>query len=194
MKYPQCYIFLKEKTQLPPITTLQSWFKTGTEIYVKGLSRDSKVLDDRIALLEELHRHAWKKSDYQMKCIVFSDTIVSSTFLIAHSSDLIKVYWIDSPEHAKEIKQVSKHIRMSMNLTHSICSVEENYSSLSEYIYNKTGSMLVGDAEIQRFFMGRNWGTISEAEIHIRQIAKNETRAGVLRRIDLEENSVMGID
>jgi len=42
--------------------------------------------------------------------------------------------------------------------------------------------------------MGRNWGTISEAEIHIRQIAKNETRAGVLRRIDLEENSVMGLD
>ena len=192
MKYPQCYIFLKEKTQLPPISTLQSWFKTGTEIYVKGLSRDSKVLDDRISLLEELHRHAWKKSDYQMKCIVISDTLVSSTFLIAQSSDLIKVYWIDSPEHAKEIKQVSKHIRMSMNLTHSICSVEENYSSLSEYIYNKTGSMLVGDTEIQRFFMGRNWGTISEAEIHIRQIAKSETRAGVLRRIDLEENSVVG--
>jgi len=192
MKYPQCYIFLKEKTQFPPLSTLQAWFKAKTEIYVKGLSRDSKVLDDRITLLEELHRHAWKKSDYQMKCVVVSDTIVSSTFLIAHSSDLIKVYWIDSPEHAKEIKQVSKHIRMSMNLTHSISSVEENYSSLSEYIYNKTGSMLVGDAEIQRFFMGRNWGTISEAEIHIRQIAKSETRAGVLRRIDLEENSVVG--
>ena len=192
MKYPQCYIFLNEKTQFPPLSTLQAWFKAGTEIYVKGLSRDSKVLDNRITLLEELHRHAWKKSDYQMNCIVISDTIVSSTFLIAHSSDLIKVYWIDSPEHAKEIKQVSKHIRMSMNLTHSICSVEKNYSSLSEYIYNKTGSMLVGDAEIQRFFMGRNWGTISEAEIHIRQIAKNETRAGVLRRIDLEVNSVVG--
>lgn len=191
MKYPQCYIFLKEKTQFPPLSTLQAWFKAGTEIYVKGLSRDSKVLDDRITLLEELHRHAWKKSDYQMKCIVISDTIVSSTFLIAHRSDLIKVYWIDSPEHAKEIKQVSKHIRMSMSLTHSICSVEKNYSSLSEYIYNKTGSMLVGDAEIQRFFMGRNWGTISEAEIHIRRIAKSETRAGVLRRIDLEENSVV---
>lgn len=191
MKYPQCYIFLKEKTQYPPLSTLQAWFKAGTEIYVKGLSRDSKVLDNRITLLEELHRHAWKKSDYQMKCIVISDTIVSSTFLLAHSSDLIKVYWIDSPKHAKEIKQVSKHIRMSMILTHSICSVEENYSSLSEYIHKKTGSMLVGDAEIQRFFMGRNWGTISEAEIHIRQIAKNETRAGVLRRIDLEENSVV---
>jgi hypothetical protein len=191
MKYPQCYIFLKEKTQFPPLSTLQAWFKAKTEIYVKGLSRDSKVLDNRITLLEELHRHAWKKSDYQMNCIVISDTIVSSTFLIAHISDLIKVYWIDSPEHAKEIKQVSKHIRMSMNLTHSICSVEKNYSSLSEYIYNKTGSMLVGDAEIQRFFMGRNWGTISEAEIHIRRIAKSETRAGVLRRIDLEENSVV---
>jgi hypothetical protein len=191
MKYPQCYIFLNEKTQFPPLSTLQAWFKAKTEIYVKGLSRDSKVLDNRITLLEELHRHAWKKSDYQMKCVVISDTIVSSTFLIAHRSDLIKVYWIDSPEHAKEIKQVSKHIRMSMNLTHSICSVEKNYSSLSEYIYNKTGSMLVGDAEIQRFFMGRNWGTISEAEIHIRRIAKSETRAGVLRRIDLEENSVV---
>jgi hypothetical protein len=34
--------------------------------------------------------------------------------------------------------------------------------------------------------MGRLWGTTSEAEIHIRQIAKNETRAGVLIRLDLE--------
>ena len=51
----------------------------------------------------------------------------------------------------------------------------------------KTGATLAGDADIDRFFMGRMWGTTSEAEIHIRQIAKNETRAGALRRIDLED-------
>ena len=45
---------------------------------------------------------------------------------------------------------------------------------------------MVGDQDIERFIMGRAWGSVSEAEIHIRQIAKNETRAGVLVRLDLD--------
>ena len=46
--------------------------------------------------------------------------------------------------------------------------------------------------DIERFFSGRDWGTRTEAEIHIRQIAKNETRAGVLWRIDLENQLETG--
>jgi hypothetical protein len=48
---------------------------------------------------------------------------------------------------------------------------------------------LTGDADIERFFSGRDWGATTEAEIHIRQIAKNETRAGLLRRFDLEKET-----
>lgn len=44
---------------------------------------------------------------------------------------------------------------------------------------------MVGDQDIERFIMGRAWGSVSEAEIHIKKIAKNETRAGVLVRLDL---------
>jgi hypothetical protein len=66
--------------------------------------------------------------------------------------------------------------------------VRETYSTLTNYIYSKTGQTLTGDADIERFFSGRDWGTTTEAEIHIRQIAKNETRAGILRRFDLEEH------
>jgi hypothetical protein len=188
MKYPQGYIFLNEQTKLPPLATLQAWFGGGADIYVRGVSKPSKVLDDRIALLEELHRYAMKKSDYQMQCVVFCGTAVSELFLIAHSSSLLKVYWIDSSEQAHKLKELSKYIRCALQVSHHIYKLKEEYSSLAEYIHTKTGQSLVGDTEIERFFIGRNWGTTSEAEIHIRQIAKNETRAGILRRFDLEEH------
>lgn len=188
MKYPQGYIFLDEKTKLPPLATLQAWFGGSTDIYVRGVSKPSKVLDDRIALLEVVHRYAMKKSDYQMQSIVFCGTAVSEIFLISHSSNLLKVYWIDSAEQAKKIKQLSKYIYCAMELRHYISEVRETYSALTNYILANTGQTLTGDADIGRFFSGRDWGTTTEAEIHIRQIAKNETRAGILRRFDLEEN------
>lgn len=129
-----------------------------------------------------------KKSDYQMQCVVFCGTAVSELFLIAQTHNLIKVYWIDSADQAKKIKQLSKYIHHAMELSHYIGEVRENYQRLTNYIYSKTGQTLTGDADIERFFSGRDWGTTTEAEIHIRQIAKNETRAGILRRFDLEEH------
>lgn len=56
MKYSQGYIFLNEQTKLPPLATIQAWFGGNADIYVRGVSKQSKVLDDRIALLEQLHR------------------------------------------------------------------------------------------------------------------------------------------
>jgi hypothetical protein len=129
-----------------------------------------------------------KKSDYQMQCLVFCGSAVSELFLIAHSSNLLKVYWIDSAEQAQKLKELSKYIRCALQVSHHIYKLQEEYLSLAKYIHRKTGQSLVGDTEIERFFIGRNWGTTSEAEIHIRQIAKNETRAGILRRFDLEEH------
>jgi hypothetical protein len=188
MKYPQGYIFLNEKTKLPPLPTVQAWFGGRTAIYVRGVSKPSKVLNERIELLEKLHRYTMKKSDYQMQCVVFCGTAVSELFLIAQTHDLIKVYWVDSADQAKKINQLSSYINCAMQLDHHIIDVRETYSTLTNYIYSKTGQTLTGDADIERFFSGRDWGTTTEAEIHIRQIAKNETRAGILRRFDLEEH------
>ncbi|CAN1540727.1 hypothetical protein MCEMIEM12_01741 [Burkholderiaceae bacterium] len=189
MKYPQGYIFLKDKTKLPPMEVLEKRFPAGADIYVRGVSKASKVLDDRIVLLEELHRYAMKKSDYQMQSVVFCGTGVSDFFLMSNSSNILKVYWIDSSEQAKQIKQLSSYINCATQLDLHITNVREIYSTLTNYIYSKTGHTLTGDADIERFFSGRDWGATTEAEIHIRQIAKNETRAGVLRRFDLENEA-----
>ena len=94
--------------------------------------------------------------------------------------------WI---ELAHKLKELSKYIRCALQVSHNIYKLQKEYSSLAKYIHRKTGQSLVGDTEIERFFIGRNWGTTSEAEIHIRQIAKNETRAGLLRRFDLEKET-----
>ena len=189
MKYPQGYIFLNEKTKLPPLDMLEKRFPAGADIYVRGVSKASKVLDDRIDLLQDVHRYTVKNSAYNMQCVVFCGTAVSDFFLMASTGDILKVYWIDSSEQAKKIKQLSSYINCAMQLDHHIIDVRETYSTLTNYIYSKTGQTLTGDADIERFFSGRDWGATTEAEIHIRQIAKNETRAGVLRRFDLENET-----
>lgn len=189
MKYPQGYIFLNEKTKLPPMAVLEKRFPAGADIYVRGVSKASKVLDDRIALLQDVHRYTVKNSAYNMQCVAFCGTAVSDFFLMASTGDILKVYWIDSSEQAKKIKQLSSYINCAMQLDHHIIDVRETYSTLTNYIYSKTGHTLTGDADIERFFSGRAWGTTTEVEIHIRQIAKNETRAGVLRRFDLEKET-----
>jgi hypothetical protein len=186
MRYPQCYIFLDENSKLPSLSVLQAWFGPKSEVYLQGVSTTSKTLESRITLLQQLHRIAFKKADYQMHCIAFRGTSVSTFFMTAHGESILKVYWIDSPEQAKSIKGVARQIE---NVAHFRCLldlVEQSYRSMSNYIYAKTGQSIVGDTDIHRFFIGRHWGSISEAEIHINQIAKNETRAGVLQRLDLD--------
>jgi len=143
-------------------------------------------LDGRIDQLAEIHRFIGKRSDYQMKCIVFNDTKVSQTFMLAHGTEIKKVYWIDSAQQAKEIKTLCAAVRESQVFSSYVDQCADTYQNLANYILEKSDQVMVGDAEIQRFMMGRFWGTTSEAEIHIRRIAMNETRAGVLIRLDLK--------
>jgi hypothetical protein len=186
MKYPQCYIFLSEKTKLPALEVLQAWFETKRELYVRGVSRTSKKLNDEIDHLKNLHRFVFNRHDGQMQCVVISGTEVNPIFLWAHLNDVLKVYWIDSPKHAMQVHYLYECIYTALHFQDYLSEINDSYHQISKYIFLKTGNKPVGDDDIQRYFMGRAWGTFSEAEIHVKQIAKNETRAGILRRIDLE--------
>lgn len=187
MKYPQGYLFLDESTQLPVLSTVQAWFTAKTEIYLPGVSPRSKLLDDRVEMLAGIHGYITKAKGVglNMGCIVFNDTKLSQTFMLAHSTDIKKIYWIDSAEKARDIKKLDVAIRLCRRFDAYVEQFGETYYELTNYIFKKTGQTMVGDQDIERFIMGRAWGSVSEAEIHIRQIAKNETRAGVLVRLDL---------
>lgn len=186
MDYPQGYIFLEADTQLTPLKLLKDWFGKKSSIYVKDVSRTSKELNSRIRQLEDVHRFAFDNSDYRMKCIVFKGTCVSSMFIWKHIEKVLKVYWIDSPDHAMKFKLLHNCIEHVMLFDEHISDIEHSYGSVSDYIFSEQGIRPVGDDNIQRFFTGRHWGGFSEAEILVKQIAKNETRAGVLHRLDLE--------
>jgi hypothetical protein len=67
MRFPQGYIFLDKKTHLPPLSTVQAWFTSNTEIYVQGFSPKSKAVEERIRLIKELHRYINRKISASMK-------------------------------------------------------------------------------------------------------------------------------
>ncbi len=186
MNYPQGYILLKESTQLPPLSVLQAWFETKRDIYVRNVSKTSRKLNYQISRFEELHRFAFDNDGLQTQCIVFSGTAVSPVFIWAHIQDIVKVYWIDSPHHALHLHHLDECIELATDFQACLEHLELSYKAISEFIYWKRGQRPVGDDALQRYFAGRHWGVFSEAEVHVKQIARNETRAGILRRIDLE--------
>jgi hypothetical protein len=168
------------------LEVLKAWFETKREIYVRKVSRTSRKLNKKIERFEELHRFAFKRADYQMQCIVISGTAISPAFLWAHINDILKVYWIDSPEHDEHLSHLDACIELTTDFQACLRHLDFAYTEISNYIYAKLEQRPLGDDILQRYFMGRNWGTFSDVEIHVAQIAKNETRAGILRRIDLE--------
>jgi hypothetical protein len=72
-----------------------------------------------------------------------------------------------------------------MHFESCLSDIEDIFIELANYIYKKLGKTLVDDSNIYRFLLGRRCGTLTEAEIYLKHIAKNETRAGVLKRFDL---------
>ena len=187
MKYPQCYVFLSAQAKLPALDVLQKWFETKRELYVRGVSRKSKLLNEEIDNLENLHHFAFNRHDGPMQCIVFSGTELNPIFLWAHLTDVIKVYWIDSLDHAAKMQHLYEAIETTMYFEGYLTDIKDIFNELENYVYTKLGKTFVDDSNIYRFLTGRHWGTLTEVEIHIKQIAKNETRAGVLKRFDLAD-------
>jgi hypothetical protein len=185
MKYPQCYVFLSAQAKLPALDVLQEWFETKRDLYVRGVSRTSKCLNAEIDNLENLHCFAFNRHEAPMQCIVFSGTELNPVFLWAHINDVLKVYWIDSLDHAAKMQYLYEAIDTTVHFDECLDHVKDLFNELENYVVTKLGKTLVDDSKIYRFLTGRHWGTLTEVEIYIKQIAKNETRAGVLKRLDL---------
>lgn len=104
---------------------------------------------------------------------------------LAFGNYLRKIYWIDSSKHAESISRVRKAIDTAISFHICLDDANDAYFRVSQFILNHTGDLPFRDAQIDKFFQSRMWGDRSTAEQHLKRIAKNETRAGILNRLDL---------
>jgi len=185
MRYPQAYVLIDKQFELPPIKTLQIWCKSKSPVYIQGVSEKNASMEDRISAILEIHGHLDSKSAYSNHVVVFTGKKVGYFLKLAISNFPYKVYWIDSSKHAASIMRVKSAIDTAMTFQIHMHEAHDAYWEVSNFISKHTGDQPFRDEQMDRLFTSRMWGDRSTAEHHLKRIAKNETRAGILNRLDL---------
>jgi hypothetical protein len=188
MKFPRCCVAIDKKYQLPPIETIQKWVQCDEAVYVEGVSEFDDNLHIQTVDFLEIHNLIHNNADDDVQLIIFHGKAVSSILLMALGSHLKKVYWADSEQHLNEINRFVDRLKDLEAFKRACNAADSALACLIDLIWEKTGSGIVGDDAYWRSVSGREcWGDKSEAEIVLRKIAGDLSRAGVLRRIDLED-------
>ena len=188
MKFPRCYLAIDKKYQLPPLETIQKWVQCNEAVYVEGVSEFDDNLHIQTVDFLEIHYLIHSRVDDDVQLIIFHGKAVNSFLLMALGSHLKKVYWADSEEHLIEINTFAENIECLEIFEDACRRADLALSALTDIIRARTGSGLAGEDAYWRSVSGReHWGNESEAKIVMRKIARDITRAGVLRRIDLED-------
>ena len=187
MKFPRCCVAIDKKYQLPPIETIQKWVQCDEAVYVEGVSEFDDNLHIQTVDFLEIHYLIHSRVDDDVQMIIFHGKAVNSFLLMALGSHLKKVYWADSEEHLIEINKFAENIECLEIFEDACRRADLALSALTDIIRARTGSGLAGEDAYWRSVSGReNFGNESEAKIVMRNIGRDITRAGVLRRIDLE--------
>ena len=187
MKFPRCCLAVDKKYQLPPLETIQKWVQCNEAVYVEGVSEFDDNLHIQTVDFLEIHYLIHSRVDDDVQLIIFHGKAVNSFLLMALGSHLKKVYWADSEEHLIEINTFAENIECLEIFEDACRRADLALSALTDTIRARTGSGLAGEDAYWRSVSGReNFGNESEAKIVMRNIGRDITRAGVLRRIDLE--------
>jgi hypothetical protein len=188
MNFPRCCVAIDKKYELPPLETIRKWAQTDYPVYVQNVSEFVDDLHIQTVGFLEIHYLIHSRADDDVQMIIFHGKAVSSILLMALGSHLKKVYWADSEEHINEINKFAENIEYLEIFEDACRRADLALSALTDTIRARTGSGLAGEDAYWRSVSGReHWGNETEAKIVMRKIARDITRAGVLRRIDLED-------
>ena len=188
MKFPRCCLAIDKKYELPPLETIRKWAQTNDPVYVDNVSEFNEDLHIQTLDVLEIHYLIHNPTDNDVRMIIFHGAAVGLNLVMALGSQLKKVYWADSEQHFNEIHEFAENIEYLEIFEDSCRRADLALSALADTIRARTGSGLVGEDAYWRSVSGReHWGNKSEARIVMRKIAGDITRAGVLRRIDLED-------
>jgi hypothetical protein len=191
MDYPRAFVFINGDEDMPPLASVRKWFgsKSSSDVYVQGQSPVDEELDLAIKIISHIRCFSNDWSNNLEHCIVASITQVSLLAQTGLSERWCGISWMDSQSHGESQGVLSEAISGIVDLEEKFIEIEQCYAGLTDYVLKKTGQSMVSEPDLNRVLSGRHFSAQTEVEAHLKVIAKNETRSGVLWRIDLEDDS-----
>ncbi|NDE33177.1 MAG: hypothetical protein EB017_14905 [Betaproteobacteria bacterium] len=96
------------------------------------------------------------------------------------------VTWIDSETHLKILLQLGMCLQTVDELDHYFSELYLRYDAIEDYILYKTGQEPESEPELEEIFRRRVMGQATKAELALKNVAIEVTRANMLYRKDLK--------
>lgn len=191
MNYPEAFIFINANTQLPSLQVIQRWFgkKSPTDIYVQRLSPVDEHIENKITLMTQLHRFIEAPNDTYTRCIVVSGRELGLFAQEGLSENWQGVTWIDSESHLKSLLKLEMCLETFYEFDNYFKELHLCYDAIGNYILYQTGQEPESEPELEEIFRGRQIGHVTKAELALKKVAIEETRANALHRKDLESRA-----
>jgi hypothetical protein len=191
MDYPRAFVFINGDEDMPPLASVRKWFgsKMASDVYIQGQSPQDDEIDKAIITMTEIHEFIEAPVFDRAQCIVVSTTQIGLGAKIALSEQMCGVTWMDSADHRTDLERLNDATCDACVFDELFIQLEDHYRVMTEYVRKKTGQSMLTEPDLNSVFKGRHYLAQTEVEAHLKVIAKNETRSGVLWRIDLEDDS-----
>jgi len=191
MDYPRAFVFIDGDADIPPLASVRKWFgsKRASDVYIQGQSPQDDELDRAIETITHIRNYTKSEPKSNQHCVVVSTRQISPIAQQALSERWDTTSWMDSEAHQENLERLSHAIIKAQDFNALFEQLNLNYSSLAQYIRETTCQSMIADPDLTRLFSGRNVMARTEVEAHIKKIVQDETRSGVLWRIDLEDDS-----
>jgi hypothetical protein len=191
MDYPRAFVFINGDEDMPPLASVRKWFgsKMASDVYVQGQSPQDDEIDRAIETMTHIRNYTKSEPKSNQHCVVVSTRQISPLAQQALSERWDTTSWMDSEAHQENLERLSHAISRAEVFNNVFDQLHNHYYVLAQYVRETTGQSMLAEPDLARVFSSRNVVARTEVEAHLRKIAKDETRSGVLWRIDLEDDS-----
>jgi len=185
MKYPQAYLVIHKDFVMPSLATLQAWSQPCQDIYVPGISKPQKQVDQHIAEIRGLHRRLTPDAAKHTQMIILHCKEISKNIYQSLQPHITKIYWVDDPSFSSIFQEITDAIDAAIGFNRSISDASAAYYCLVDILYDLTAEELCLDESVEIFLNSKMLGEQTMAEKMIKQIFNSVTHADSQFRSDL---------
>lgn len=156
----------------------------GKNAYIPTVSKNSNSIEKQIEVVSKIDRSL--EDRYQSKVVVLCGKEIDAFTLMLLADYHPKLYWVDSKKEFDKVKECSQNFDDYSHMDTYLRMAEDSYWIAFDRIKKLSGEHVFRDEYIENIFHRNCWKIKANAESATRVWIKNQLKAGVVNRLDLQ--------